>query len=413
MDRQYPNIYLAADNCFAKKRWPAPREWAGVIADLGVRYVEASADTELDPFYMGEAYLRDWPQAVQEAQAATGVRVCNLYSGHGSYTTLGLTHFDPRVRRHMIDRWFKPLVETAATLGAGFGFYAHAFSESILAGPDRYAAHCGYLLDALTELNEYAEQLGCGPLCLEQMYSPNQVPWTISGTASLLREVTRRSGRPFYFTEDLGHHHDRFLMPSREALREAFRDPETDIWLGSQEAYDRFDAARVAGELSDAACDEILDLMRQAPRYFESREDTDCYAWLRALGCYSPIIHLQQTEGRSSAHCPFTPEQNRRGKIRGRAVLEALKESYDRPAQAGMPPRCEKIYLTFELFAGTSQTTRSILKEYAQSVRYWRQFIPQDGLPLDELLRRLPEEETELEEQPVLHFQPVSTAQGL
>ena len=66
-----------------------------------------------------------------------------------------------------------------------------------------------------------------------------------------------------------------------------------------------------------------------------------------------------------------------------------------------------------DLFAGTSQTTRSILKEYAQSVRYWRQFIPQDGLPLDELLRRLPEEETELEEQPVLHFQPVSTAQGL
>ena len=58
--------YLAADNCFAKKRWPAPREWAGVIADLGVRYVEASADTELDPFYMGEAYLRDWPHAVQE-----------------------------------------------------------------------------------------------------------------------------------------------------------------------------------------------------------------------------------------------------------------------------------------------------------------------------------------------------------
>ena len=242
----------------------------------------------------------------------------------------------------MLDRWFKPLVETAAALGAGFGFYAHAFSESILADPDRYAAHCGYLLDALTELNEYAEQLGCGPLCLEQMYSPNQVPWTISGTASLLREVTRRSGRPFYFTEDLGHHHDRFLMPSREALREAFRDPETDIWLGSQEAYDRFDAARVAGELSDAACDEILDLMRRAPRYFESREDTDCYAWLRDLGCYRPSSICSRPKAAPPPTAPLLLSKTDGGRFAGGPCWRHSRRAMTARPRRGCRPGARK-----------------------------------------------------------------------
>lgn len=386
---QYPKLYLAADNCFAKKRWTTPEEWADVIAGLGLRYVEASADTELDPFYMGEAYLRDWPDAVRRAEAASGIKVCNLYSGHGSYTTLGLTHTDSRVRQNILERWCKPLIDTAAALGAGFGFYAHAFSERILRSSDLYQQHYEILLDALAELNCYAAQVGCGSLCLEQMYSPYQVPWTITGTRSLLREITDRSGRPFYITEDVGHHHDKFVMPTRESLQDAFRRRDRDLWLGSEQAYTYYAEALERGTLEPNTCDRILELARLESRYFAAPEDTDCYAWLRRLGCYASIIHLQQTEGRSSNHRPFTAENNRWGKIRGEAVLEALMESYEQPVPVQMPPRCRDIYLTLELFTGTSQTTQSILHDYAESVQYWRRFIPEDGLTLDVLVKRL------------------------
>ena len=54
---QYPKIYLTMDNSFATKRWTKPDEWARVIRELGVSCVEASADTEADPFYCGEDYL--------------------------------------------------------------------------------------------------------------------------------------------------------------------------------------------------------------------------------------------------------------------------------------------------------------------------------------------------------------------
>ena len=55
-----PKIYLGIDNCFASKRWVRPADWARVIRDLGLKYVEASADTECDPLYMGPEFTRDW-----------------------------------------------------------------------------------------------------------------------------------------------------------------------------------------------------------------------------------------------------------------------------------------------------------------------------------------------------------------
>ena len=64
-------------------------------------------------------------------------------------------------------------------------------------------------------------------------------------------------------------------------------------------------------------------------------------------------------------------------------------ESYEQPEEAQMPARCRDIYLTMELFSGTAQTTQSILCDYAESVRYWRRFVPEDGLPLNVLVERL------------------------
>ncbi|WP_010256406.1 TIM barrel protein [Treponema primitia] len=172
----YPRIYLAIDNCFACKRWTRPKEWCELIAQLGIGYVEASADTELDPLFMGPEYLVSWVEEVQRAQAATGVRVANLYSGHGTYTTLGLTHTDPRVRRRMLDHWFKPMVAAAAQLGAGLIFFAHAFVHTALQNAVLYREAIDVLEQGLIEVNQYAVAIGCENISIKQMYSPHQYP---------------------------------------------------------------------------------------------------------------------------------------------------------------------------------------------------------------------------------------------
>ena len=130
----YPKIYLAIDNCFAFKRWTRPEDWAKVISDLGVHYIEASADTELDPLFMGESYLKHWVDDVKEAEVKFGVKVANLYSGHGTYCTLGLTHTDDEVRRRMINKWFKPLIKTAADLGGRAWFFCTCIRRFCFAG---------------------------------------------------------------------------------------------------------------------------------------------------------------------------------------------------------------------------------------------------------------------------------------
>jgi sugar phosphate isomerase/epimerase len=372
----YPKIYLAIDNCFAYKRWTRPKEWCDRIAQLGIRYVEASADNELDPLFMGPEYLACWVEEVQKAQAATGVRVANLYSGHGTYTTLGLTHTDPRVRRRMIDQWFKPMAAAAAQLGAGLGFFAHAFAHTALQDAVLYREEIDILEQGLVELNQYAAAVGCGDIGIEQMYSPHQYPWTIEQMKDLIRSITEKSGRPFYFTEDVGHHQRKFQKPDLEQLRGMKGGLKRDTWLGSDRAF----ALAEAGDWTGLEAE-----IQNTPYLFAEEKDSDCYAWLSELGRYSPIIHLQQTDGQTSAHLPFTAERNSWGIIDGKKILGSLKKAYDRKEEAGMPGGCEKIYLTLELFTGTAAIMRDLMADVEESVSYWRQWIPEDGMRLDEL----------------------------
>ena len=65
-------------------------------------------------------------------------------------------------------------------------------------------------------------------------------------------------------------------------------------------------------------------------------------------------------------------------------MLTALAASYQREQPWGLPPTCKEIYLTLEIFSRTSQRPREILDMMRRSVEYWRKFIPEDGMPLEQ-----------------------------
>jgi sugar phosphate isomerase/epimerase len=391
----YPRIHLAIDNCFASKRWTDPLEWARIVQQLGLRYIEASADNECDPLYADTEYLEDWVGAVQSASKQTGVRVVNLYSGHGTYTTLGLAHPDRRNQERILNLWLKVMIANAARLGAGLGFFCHAFNERTLQDPLAYAKAEETLYGRLAELAGYAQQCGLKAIGLEQMYSPHQIPWTLEGAQRLLREHYRRCGRPFYLTVDTGHQvgQRKFLRPASRQLREALQTLrvsgrlEPGLWLGPDAAYTHFRHAAAAPESQkESYLQRVEEDMDRYPYLFASFEDGDTYLWLRRFACYSPIIHLQQTDGNSSSHRPFTQENNRQGIIRAEEVLQAMAGSYNRQPEPDMPPRCEELYLTLEIFPRTADLPSEIIERLAESVRYWRRYVPKDGLRLGELL---------------------------
>ena len=389
----WPRVHLAIDNCFASKRWTAPAEWARVVKDLGLTFVEASADTECDPLYSDAGYLEDWLDRVEAACQSTGVQVANLYSGHGTYATLGLGHTDARNRRRMLDNWLKVMVASAARLQAGLGFYVHAFCDAVLQDRRAYEAAEQQLYDDLAELAAYARQCGLRAIGVEQMYTPHQTPWTIVGARRLLGEVLRRAGHPFYITIDTGHQSGqrKFLRPRRTHLKRALVRFRTSgklggLWLGTNRAYGYFRQAGAAtASRQDTYLRKVEAEMDGNLHLFASAEDGDPYAWLEQLACYAPIIHLQQTDGNTSDHLPFTSTCNRKGIIRPDKVLKAIAASYARPVEPGMPPRCTDIYMTLELFSWTKDTTVEILERLADSVACWRKHIPADGLTLADL----------------------------
>ncbi len=184
----------------------------------------------------------------------------------------------------------------------------------------------------------------------------------------------------------------KFLRPGRprlEEMAEQYRERGNlaGAWLGPATAYRLVQQAALAPPApAGALLDQAEAEMRRFPYMFAAEEDGDPYLWLARLGCYSPIIHLQQTNGQGSAHLPFTERWNATGIIHPAQVLAALARSYAAPAPAGLPPRCAEIYLTLEVFAATADLPVDILAGLQASVAYWRRWVPRDGVGLDELL---------------------------
>ena len=383
---KYPEIFLAADNCFASKRWTKPEEWMRILAGAGIFCAEAGADTEFDPLYHSPAYLEEWLSRAEQAMRRTGVRIVNFYSGHGTYATLGLAHYDRRNCDRLQSDWLYAMIEAAARLNCGLGFFCHAFDQRTLQCPELWRQARADLFRRLAEIAGYAAErkVICG---VEQMYSPHQIPWTVKQAENLLQEIWRTSRTDFYITIDTGHQSGqaRFVRPEHEEfelVRQHRSGRLRNIWLGPDFIYDRI----VAGA-SEADLNQDLDLYDYL---FAAPEDGCTEYWLEKLGSFSPIIHLQQTDGSHSAHHPFTAHYNTRGRIRGGEVLRALKRAYDAAERPDMPRRCDKIYLTLELFGVTAAIPGDIVADLRESAAYWRRFVPEDGWPLDRLVEALP-----------------------
>jgi len=230
------------------------------------------------------------------------------------------------------------------------------------------------------------------------MYTPHQAPWTIPGAADLLRQIFAEGNVPFYLTVDVGHMSGQrhFQTPTRDSLTEAFAQAkagrlENRLWLGLDASRELFDKA-VKGQISqESATEQILQNARQTPYLFAAETDTSPYNWLKALGCYSPIVHLQQNDGKSSPHWPFDARHNAQGIIRGKDVLQSLYESFCQPEDPTMPPKCSEVALTLEPFISTAGDNYTELRNLEASVAYWRQFIPKDGMLLSEVVTALPQ----------------------
>ncbi len=361
-----------------------------VIADLGIKFVEASADTECDPLYQGEEYINWWISETKRQSEKTGVVVKNVYSGHGTYCTLGLAHTHNAAREYFKNKWVKRQAQVAKAVDAGFGFYNQALCEDVLQSPTKYREAMDTLISDLQEIALYGREIGLNDLSLEQMYTPHMPPWTIRETRQFVRDIYL-CGAPMYLTVDTGHMNGQqyFLRPSQEQVRDWIERRQSGeqvrrVWLGPKAAYDIFNAA-VQGSMDIREAAQQIDALGEDYGYmFAQPEDTSIENWFRALGRYASIVHVQQADAKSSPHWNFTPENNAKGIVDGRSVLKALAEAFSPENDAEALPPLREINVTIEAFMSTAANVYDEIAEMEQSVAYWRQLIPYDGIALDE-----------------------------
>ena len=387
-----PKISLSIDNCFLSKRYTLPADWTGIINDLGIKLIEASADTECDPLYTGKRYIRKWKKDVMAACRNSGTKVVNLYSGHGTYATLGLSHTDRCVSKRIKNKWIIRQVETASSLDAGLGFFTHAFDMSVLENVAAYRNTMNQLINDLSDVALYCKERG---VCagVEQMYTPHQPPWTVSGAENMLRDIYRY-GAPLYITLDTGHMslQSKWVKPNIETIEWAIIEKDESIWLGTECAYSLFLKALESPALAAAAkAKEILKVIEEYDYLFCESSDAEIYNWIEKLVAYSPIVHLQQTDGKASAHLSFTAMNNASGLIQPKKLFKAIAKAYSKPVDKTLPERCEHIFLTLEPFIATAGNIHEELLNIKESVNYWRVYIPEDGMPLETILKRISE----------------------
>jgi len=300
------NLQLGINCGFAINRFPEPEAWTRIVGEeLGLRCCQFVADL-LNP-WLPQDLVDEQVQRINESAAKHDVRIRTTFSS--AFTRVNhILHPDPHTRAVWFE-WFRRFFDLSAKLGAeASGSHFGILSVTENADPDRRRERLEEGIRTWRRLAEYGASLGFRYLLFEPMSISREVAHTIEETQAIL---------------------------------------------------DAFDALDMPIPMRLVLDVDHGDLSSPNP------DDTDPYAWLRAFGKVSPVIHLKQSKRDKGGHWPFTPEHNADGKITGEAVIAALEES-----------GAEEAMLILELSHREREPAESrVLPDLRASVEYWRQFV--------------------------------------
>ena len=300
-------IKLGINASFAVNRYPEPEEWLRIVGEeLGVRYAQFFADL-IEPVIFSPDSKERLIKKTREASQTYKVVIHSVFSGTIVHWYNFLLHPDEGVRQDSI-RWYENYIDLTARLGVkAVGSLMGALSFKDLNNSSRYKM----LLDEAIKTWQYfakvAREKGLDYIMFEPMSIPREIPCTISQTKELYERLNKGVSLPIKLCMDVGH------------------------------------GAVLSG----------------------GRDDRNPYAWLKNLAHLTPVVHIQQTDGQSSKHWPFTPEFNKRGIIEPKKVIEAINAS-----------GAKEVLLVLEIFQSFFEPwDNQVIDDLKASVDYWRKYI--------------------------------------
>jgi D-erythrulose 1-phosphate 3-epimerase len=237
------------------------------------------------------------------ALARTGVRVTSGMTGpYGRLNHFG--HPDRDVRAYYVD-WFKTFADIIAELGGtSIGTQFAIFTYKDYDDPARRDELTDIAIDCWADVAEHAKSAGLEYIFWEPMSIGREFGETIQTSLALQDRLTKADmAIPMWMMADIDH---------------------GDVTSGNH-------------------------------------DDTDPYAWARAVPKVSPIVHIKQSMMDKSGHRPFTAEFNAKGVIQPAPLLAALVDG-------GAVDNEICLELSFK---EREPTDRQVIHQIAESVAFW------------------------------------------
>ncbi len=288
-------------NCFTN-RYDEPEQWTRICRELSIKKVMFNIDL-IDPNLPWELQRRLCDRTLEACQK-NGVRIlCSFGGHHGHQHYLG--HPDAYCRREAEAFFGRAIRQTAYLGGRSFGTCFAILTVASQEDPQIRAQIIEGAIQAYHRLAEYGAEQGLQALSYEATSVPRESCATFAENDAVLERCADMA-IPMRICLDMGH--------------------------------------RYRGGIP---------------------EEADHLAWIRRYGAYCDVIDCQQTDLEASRHWPFTPENNRRGIIRGDEVVQAIEDS-----AAG------EILLAFELRVSAYYPQElEFMDNMRSSVEYWRRWV--------------------------------------
>jgi hypothetical protein len=251
--------------------------------------------------------IRRMTRQMKSALDRTGVRVTSGMTGpYGRLNHFG--HPDRDVRRYYVD-WFKTFADITGDLGGtSVGTQFAIFTYRDFDDPARREELTKIAIDCWAEVAEQAKAAGLAYVFWEPMSVGREFGPTIAETLALQDRLTAADmAVPMWMMADIDH-----------------------------------------GDVTSP-----------------NPDDTDPYAWARAIPKVSPIIHIKQSKMDKSGHRPFTREHNQTGRVQPEPLLKAF-------AEGGAVDNEICLELSFK---EREPDDRRVIPGIAESVAFWAPHI--------------------------------------
>ncbi len=287
-------------------RFAEPGELIDTVArDLRIRDLQLTHEF-INPSWPAPV-IRRLTRDMGAALARTGVRVTSGMTGpYGRLNHFG--HPDRDVRRYYVD-WFKTFADIIADLGgSSVGTQFAIFTYRDFDDPARREALIDTAIDCWAELAEHARAAGLSFVFWEPMSVGREFGETIAEAVKLQERLSAADmAVPMWMLADIDH-----------------------------------------GDLSSP-----------------NPDDTDPYAWARAVPMLSPIIHIKQSMADKGGHRPFTAAHNATGRVQPEPLLAAL-------AEGGAVDNEICLELNFK---EREPDDRQVIARIAESIAFWAPHI--------------------------------------